>query len=281
MKQLYEILEEIGNAIAEKFVPGYSLANTYKAVMYAFAYVAIQRTGSKYELLKPLEQRTPPPLLAAAKRELVGLLHVLLENIDSLLATERPVLAEDANLEYVTEMVRHEIGSVNYVLVYDCMSIIEQLIVSAFLKAKGARSVFLSRIFLNPIGLTRFVTQQLCSTGCRATLLGVAQYIASKLNASLYRKYSYVDEKVHEVGLLGVDEFVDKVPIDKVAREVLEKAYNGRTLVFSDHGYDLVSSPEGYLYVVHGLKQPSISGGTPLLFLSRITSFMGAWVGDS
>jgi hypothetical protein len=279
MKQLYELLEDVRNIIAEKFISGYSLASTYRAVMYAFIYAAIQRTRNNYELLKPLEQRTPLPLLAAAKRELVSVLHDLLEYMDSLLTSERPVIVEgEASLRHIIEVIRYEVGNVDYVLVYDCMSVIEQLVISAFLKVRGVRSMFLSKVFLNPIGLTRFTTQQLYGTGYRATLLGLAQYVANRLNASLYRKNPYIDEKVHEVGLLGIDEFVDKISIDKIAHEVLEKACRGRTLVFSDHGYDLIVSPGGdYLYVTHGFKQPSTLGSTPLLLLSRITLFMGAY----
>jgi len=278
VKQLYELLESIRSVIAEKLLSGYSLVNTYKAVVYAFVYTTIQRTRSGYELLKPLERRIPSPLIAAAKRELVSMLHELLKHLDLLLTTGKPVLFEEAYLEHVVEVIKNEVGSVNYVLVYDCMSVIEQLAISAFLKVRGVRSVFLSKVFINPIGLTRFVTQQLSGTGYRTTLLGLAQYVANRLNASLYRKNPFVDEKVHEVGLLGIDEFVDSIPIDKLAHEILEKALEGRTLVFSDHGYDLVVSPKrDYLYVTHGFREPGTFGGTPLLPLSRITLFMGAY----
>ncbi len=284
MKQLYELLEDARDIVAEKFISSYSLPSTYKIVMYAFVYTAIQRTRNKYELLKPLEHKIPLPLLAAARRELVGILHSLFEQLDSLLKTKRPVIVEgEADLRHVIDMIRYEIKSVDYVLVYDCVSIIEQLVISAFLKNRGIRSMFLGKVFLNPIGLTKFATQQLYGTGYRTSLLGLARYIANKLNASLYRKNPYIDKKVHEIGLLGIDEFVDKISIDKISHEVLEKAYNGRTLVLSDHGYDIVVSPEeGYLYVIHGFKQPSVLGSKPLLLLSRITLFMGAYkVGDS
>ncbi len=279
MKQLYELLEDVRNIIAKKFVSNYSLANTYRAVMYAFIYAALQRTCNKYELLKPLERRTPLPLLATARRELVGVLHELLEYIDSLLSTESPVIVDgEANLRHVVEMIRYEIGNVDYVLVYDCMSIIEQLVIAAFLEVKGARTMFLNEFFLNPLGLTRFVTQQLHDPGYRTTLLGLAQYVADQLNALLFKKNFYIDQGVHEVGSLGIDEFVDRISIDKIAYEVLEKACRGRTLVFSDHGYDLIVSSGGdYLYVIHGFKRSNISGAVPLLLLSRIVLFMGAY----
>lgn len=279
MKQLYELIENIRDVIAEKIVSSYSLTNTYRATVYAFAFAAIQRIhNKKYELLKPLERKISPLLIATVRKDLVNMIHDLLEHIDLLLASEKPIMVEEANLDHITDMVRYEIGGINHVLVYDCMSIIEQLVVSAFLKAKGISSVFLRTIFINPVGLTRFVTQQLLGTHYRTTLLGLAKYVAKKLNASIYMKSSYIDEKIHEVGLLGIDEFVDKISIDRIAEEVLGKAKIGKTLVFSDHGYDLIASPEeDYIYVTHGFKQSSALGSKPLLLLSRITLFLGAY----
>jgi len=279
MKRLYELLEDIRDMLTEKFIPNYSLNNVYKAVIYAIVYAALRRTHNNYELLKPLKQKIPLPILAAAKRKLVNKFYIMLNSIDSLITSERPTIVEgEANLKHVVEAIKYEIKNVDYVLAYDCMSIIEQLVISAFLRTKGLRSMFLSKVFLNPIGLTRFATQQLYSTGYRTTLSGVAQYIAHKLKASLYRKSSYIDVKVHEVGSIGIGTFVDEMPISTIAYEVLEKAWRGRTLVFSDHGYDIVISPKkDYLYITHGFKRANTSGGTPLLLLSRITFFIGIY----
>ena len=279
MREFYELVEDIRDVIADKLMPGYSLENVYKATMYALIYAVLQEKTSKYELLKPLEERIPPTLLAAVKRELVNKMRSLVKRIDAILTENRPVLTySEADLMYTIETVKREIGNVDYVLVYDCMSVIEQIVVSAFLKARGVRTLFLNMVFLNPIGLTRFMTSQLPDTGYRPSLLSVAQYVASQLKAPLYTKNSLIDINVHESGLLGVDEFVKKMDIDRIANEVLEASSRGRILVFSDHGYDVVlAKQEQYLYIVHGFKQGSSSGDVPLLLLSRISLFMGAY----
>ena len=230
-------------------------------------------------IIEGLEERIPLTLLAAAKRELVSKMHSLVKHIDVMLLENRPVLTySEADLKYTIDTVKHEIGSVDYVLIYDCMSVIEQIVISAFLKAKGVRTLFLNIVFLNPIGLTRFMTSQLPDTRYRPSLLGVARYVASQLKAPLYTKNSLIDINVHESGLLGVDEFVKKIDIDRIANEVLEASSRGRILVFSDHGYDVVLAKQGqYLYIVHGFKQGSSSDDVPLLLLSRISLFMGAY----
>jgi len=279
LKEFYELVEGIRDVIAEKLMPGYSLENVYKATMYALIYAVLQEKTSKYELLKPLEEIIPSTLLAAAKRELVSKMCSLVKHIDTMLMENRPVLTySEADLMYTIETVKREIGNVDYVLVYDCMSVIEQIVVSAFLKARGVRTLFLNMVFLNPIGLTRFMTSQLPEAKYRPSLLGVARFVASQLKAPLYAKNSLIDIRVHETGLLGVDEFFKRIDIDRIANEVLEASSRGRTLVFSDHGYDIVLAKQGqYLYIVHGFKQGSSSDDVPLLFLSRISLFMGAY----
>ena len=194
MKEFYELVEDVRDVIAEKLMPSYSLENVYKATMYALIYAVLQEKTSKYELLKPLEEIIPSTLLAAAKRELVSKMCSLVKHIDTMLMENRPVLTySEADLMYTIETVKREIGNVDYVLVYDCMSVIEQIVVSAFLKARGVRTLFLNMVFLNPIGLTRFMTSQLPDTGYKPSLLRVARYVASQLKAPLYTKNSLID----------------------------------------------------------------------------------------
>jgi len=279
LKKLYELLEDVRDTVAERFASGYSLDSLYRALMYALVYAALQRRSGRLELLKPLERRVPQPLLAVVKRELVGKLYHLLEQVDLILASSRPVLVHgEADFRHVIESVKREVGRVDYVLVYDCMSLVELLSISAFLKVKGVKPVFLNTVFVNPIGVTRFVTQQLYGTRYHVSLLGVAKYVANELGALLFMKSSFIDEKVHEVGLLGVEEFVDKVNIERVAREALERARSGRVLILSDHGYDVVASVhENYIYVTHGFSYGGSSSYIPLVLLSRITFFIEAY----
>lgn len=279
MKQLYELIEEVRDIIAEKLLPQFSLEKVYETVMYTFIYTALQRKLRDHELLKPLENRIPQPLLIAGRRELVGKLYDVTNHIDSILSTNKALLIrEEADLRYVVDSLKREIGGVDHVLLYDCMSLIEELVISAFLKTKGVRSLFLNTIFLNPLGLTRFMTQQLSDTKYQPSLFNIARYIAKQLNALTYEKNSFVDRKVHDVGLLGISEFLDKMAIEKIANEVLSAASRGRVLIISDHGYDVIASlDESYIYVVHGFKQVSGFGVIPLLLLSRVTIPMEAY----
>uniref|UniRef100_A0A7J3ZK51 Uncharacterized protein n=1 Tax=Fervidicoccus fontis TaxID=683846 RepID=A0A7J3ZK51_9CREN len=283
MRHLYEHVESVRDVVAEKLVPCYELEDVYRAVAYAFIRAALERGSSRFELpkpldegrlLKPLKMRIPQALLAAVERELADRVHPIIEQIDALLSEHEPVLVcGEASLERVVEGVKQEVGRVDRVLVYDCMSMIEQVVVSAFLKARDVRTLFLKTLFLNPLGLTRFLTSQLPDGRC-ATLHGAARYIASKLGAQLCAKNPLVDLSVHESGSLGVDEFVERVDVGGVVAEILEASKVGRTLVFSDHGYDIVLSRRGgYLYVVHGFREGDLES-LALLLLSRVSLFM-------
>jgi hypothetical protein len=274
LKQLYELVESARDVIAEKLVPNYRLEDVYRAIAYAFVRAALQGKSGRFELLEPLEKIIPKPLLAAVKRELFGRVHSIIKQVDYLLSEGSPVLVHgEAALERVIEEVKREVGRVDYVFVYDSMSVIEQVAVSAFLKAQDVRTLFLRTFFLNPLGLTRFMTSQLPG-GERQTLRRVAQYVASNLGAQLYAKSSFIDVSVHESGLLGVDEFVKRIDISRIAAEVLKASERGVVLVFSDHGYDVVLSRRGdYLYVVHGFQEGSVDD-IALLLLSRISAFM-------
>ena len=279
MIKLYILLEQIRDRIT-KYIWGYALSNVYKMVMYSAVYAVLHRGSGRYELLKPLERKIPPPLLAPAK-QLANEFFDLFNYLTMLLYSysEKPAVVEgEANLESITRWLKHEINTVNHVLMYDCISLIEFLTISAYLKLRGIKSIFLSKVFLNPIGLTRFVTQQLYGTSYRTTLLGVTQYIANNLGGAAYVKSSYVDEKVHEIGSLGIDTFVDVIAIERIAREILEKASQGKILVCADHGYDIVESvDEGYIYVTHGFRPESAFKAIPLLLLSRFAFFMGIY----
>jgi len=278
MNQLYEFVEKIRDVLATKFMHSYKLEYVYKAIFYAFIHVTLQRKFQNYEILKPLERKIPTPLLAAVKKELTDEIYNLTKHIDSILDPNKPVLTySEANIDFVINKVKHEIGNVHTVLIYDCMSLIEQLAISAFLKVKGIKTLFLNAIFLNPIGLTKFMTEQLQDTRYQQTLFGVARHVARQLNASLYSKNSFIDEKVHETGLLGVEEFIDRIAIDRITSEIIEKSIQGKTLLFSDHGYDVIASTQNkYIYVLHGFKQRSSINDIPLLTLSRISFFMEA-----
>ena len=278
MRSLYVLLEKVRDVLTP-LLRGYNLDSIYKATMYSLTYTALSRSGTGYGLLKPLEGRIPRPLIALARGKLYYLFLELLNLLDTLLSSKRPVVVEgEANLLFIIDWLRREVGSVDYVMVYDCMSLIEFLAISAYLSSKGIRSVFLSKIFLNPVGLTRFVTQQLRNMHRYEALREVAHLIAESLEGVGYYKSSYLDRKVHEYGHLGIEEFIEMMNLDEVAEEILNQAIRGKLLVGTDHGYDFVmSKDDGYIYITHGFKSSDMYKATPLLLLSRLALFMEAY----
>jgi len=272
------LLERIRDDLAV-LLRGYDLNTIYKATMYALAYTALARSGTSHELLKPLEGGIPISLVAVAKGRLYYSFLELLDLLDMLLSSKRPVIVEgEANLQFIIDWLRREVMSVDYVMVYDCMSLVEFLAISAYLHFKEVQSVFLSKAFLNPVGLTKFVTQQLHDMDRYEALREVARLIAESLKGIGYYKSSYLDRKVHKYGLLGIEKFVEIVNIDEMAEEILSQAIRGKLLVGTDHGYDLVMSKEdGYIYITHGFKPRDMYKVTPLLLLSRLALFMEAY----
>jgi len=276
LNELHELLERMCENIVS-LLEGYDLRSVYKAVMYLLACSAL--ASSRHDdcrLAEPLKEGVPPPLLAAARRELYYLFLELLRLIEGLLMSKRPVVIEgEADLRFVVSWLRHEVERVDHVLIYDCMSIPEFLVIAAHLRSRGLRTSFLSKALLNPVGLTSFVTQQLREMNRREALREVARLIAENLGGVGYHKSSYPDAMVHEYGPLGVEEFVKSMNVNYVAEEVLSYAAAGRLLVGTDHGYDLVVGEGGrYIYVVHGFRASDTHKGTLLLPLSRIALFM-------
>jgi len=278
LRSLYALLEKVRDVLTP-LLRGYDLDSIYKATMYSLTYTALSRSVTGYRLLKPLEGKIPRPLIALAKGKLYYLFLELLNLLDTLLSSKRPVIVEgEANLRFIIDWLKREVGSVDYVMMYDCMSLIEFLAISAYLSFKGIRSVFLSKIFLNPVGLTGFVTQQLRNMHRYEALREVAHLIAESLEGAGYYKSSYLDRKVHEYGYLGVEEFIEMMNLDEVAEEILNQAISGRLLVGTDHGYDIVmSKDDGYIYITHGFKPSDTYKATPLLLLSRLALFMEAY----
>jgi len=279
VKRLHATLERIRDNITP-LMRGYDLNIVYKAIMYSIVYAALARNPKyhDYSSLRPIEDKLPKPLIARAKGKLYYSFLDLLELLDRLLDSRSAAIVEgEGNLQVIINWLKREVGKIDYVLIYDCMSLVEFLVVAAYLQSKKIKSVFLSRVFLNPPGLTRFLTQQLRTVHRYEALREVAGLIAETLKGVGYAKDSYLDKKVHEYGGLGIDEFLEIVDINRVADEILKQAVKGRILVGTDHGYDVVKAvEEDYIYVTHGFKPRETYNVIPLLLLSRFALFMEA-----
>lgn len=272
MRTAYELFEELQSRVA-KLLMGNALANVYRAVLLSFVYTALKRAAPQsLAAVKSIEHLVPSHLVAIAKGDLVDLIEEFISWVSSLMKSNRPVTIDgEANLKLVLNSVKHRIGNADSVLIYDGMSPIEHVVVAAYARTQGLTSL-LVEVFVNPVGVTKFVTSQ--SVTYPLTLSGLAGVIARELGASVHRVKREIDESIHELGQLGVEEFVKKLPIEDIAREVINEASLRRTLVLSDHGYDMVLIRGRDLYITHGFKPSSEHEHMPVLLFSRVAFYI-------
>ncbi len=226
----------------------------------------------KTELLSKL-----PPLLRAYVRPHGQLYRVSLDIVDVVdriisnrLAVE--LIGGRADLNFVRKVLIKELGRVSYVLLYDCLSIPEFLTIATSLKARGYEATFSPTCFLNPLGLTRFITEQAYSSRARATMKDVLKTLTDALGAIGGELIREVDEKVHEYGQLGIGALADNVNIDMIISKCETYARRGVTLVASDHGYDVISNTT-HILITHGAREEQQSYKVILNF-SKIAPFM-------
>ncbi len=273
------LMHVIDNAIekTKQLLEGYSVKNVHRALLYSATYVAIRNKGLDARLLQPLEENIPKPLVYHARRTLVPQLKKMLNILDEKLESKKPITVDDASVNKLAGKVKNIFGNIDYVMVYDCMSLIEFLVIAASMRLNNLESTMPNIVFVNPIGLTRYVTHQLTSLDYRAVLREFAHLLASELGARGYSKSAYIDLKVHEYGSFGVEEYINRIDIIRVVEEVLDRASNSVVLITADHGYDVVYDvDDNYLYVTHGFREPEKRNHIPLLLFSRFSFFLKA-----
>jgi len=247
-------------------------------LIYSAAYAAVKKKEMDTRILKPLEKKIPTHLMYQAQRLLSPLFSKTINELDKTLESSRPVSLNEANIKNIVEEVKNKFNSAEYVMVYDCMSLIEFILIAASLKLNHIESIIPDIVFINPIGLTRFVTHQLPNLDHRAVLREFAHILAKELGAHGYYKSAYIDLKVHEYGSLGIEEYIARIDIERIIHEVSGKASTNPILVTADHGYDVIyDTDENYVYVTHGFKEPLKEKHIPLLLLSRFSFFLKAF----
>jgi len=164
------------------------------------------------------------------------------------------ILLKEASLYYILDFVKSRVGKVGSIMVFDCASIPEFVTLASKLKALRHPSLIFSDVFLNPIGITRFLTQQLKSFGQEDVLQGYAELLRQTLNANFCVKSSVIDLTVHAHGIT-VEEFLKLININELFNRVKFFASQKSVLITSDHGYDVVADEQG-LYVTHGYRGP-------------------------
>ena len=268
MKKFTERLSALGEIL--------SLRQMYIATISSFLYAGLARRSllpSHGRLLRAqLLKHLPPPARATITHgQLYELALSIIKAIDKVISDKKTIeLVEGkADIEFILKTLSQELGSIEYVVLYDCLSIPESITMASFLQVKNFEIIFPSIHLLNPIGLTRFITKQIPIT--KATMRDVLKVIITSLRAKDGSLIREVDQKVHSYGF-DLGEFSKNVSIERVICACEQYAKKGSTLIVSDHGYDVLYDARGF-YVSHGLASVCKTHQTVLNF-SKISPIM-------
>lgn len=224
------------------------------------------QTHAEEELNKVLRE-IPSPYRGLINGKLYRPALDFMKNVNRILANQGgAILLKEANLHYVLDFLKSRLGKVGSIMVLDCASIPEFVTLASKLRSVSHHSLILGETFINPIGVTRFLTRQLTSFGQKDVLKGYAELLKQTLNANFCVKSSVIDLMVHKHGVT-IDQFLQSIDIEQLFNQI--KFFTSQTsiLITSDHGYDVVADMQG-LYVTHGYK-----GRCPLNF-SKMALFL-------
>jgi hypothetical protein len=185
---------------------------------------------------------------------------------DFLEETRRTVILEEANLQFILDFLREKVGKVGGVIVLDCGSIPELSTVAGKFAYLNRNVTIYDKVFVNPIGVTKFLTEQLAYFGRETVLKYYAGLLEKELGAKFNIKISTIDLMVHQYGVT-VERFLNSLDIKKIFDQINHFVKQDSILVTADHGYDLAADEHG-LYITHGYKKKC-----PLNF-SRIALFL-------
>jgi hypothetical protein len=221
----------------------------------------------------------------SALRLLLSLAHARLKEplrgimlwMDNVLNRSAPLVVKEGNVEELAKFLSESVKRpVDKVVAHDGLSLLEMVASVAYLGSRKAlHAVLVDYTFVNPPGITRYVSEQ-ATQNYRQSLTGVVQMIAQRLRAKDYIRVSYVDHIIHEYGEAGWTVFLEHLDVERIAEELSELASRGCLLVFSDHGYDVVLDEEGNLFVTHGYRLEA-GEGRVILPLSRFSFVLVAF----
>ncbi|MDM7274693.1 MAG: hypothetical protein P3X22_001010 [Thermoprotei archaeon] len=239
---------------------------SYSLIKAGLSIIKVKEPGE----LKRIEMGIPQPYRSVARTKLYLSALDLVKSLNSILEDKRrAVILEEANLQYIIDSLKIKVGKVDEVLVLDCTSVPEFMAIAIKLGSRKRSVNVLEEIFVNPVGVTRFLTGQLKALGVEERLANYAKLLKERLGASSYDKSSTVDLIVHKHGF-ALEEFlrVMSTRILKVFDKIERPARLGSVLVTSDHGYDVIADEHG-LYITHGYY-----GEGNVLSFSRVALFM-------
>jgi hypothetical protein len=269
---LYTLVEGL-----EKLTANYKLPDVYRALHYVAVETALLRRGLRAAVGEAPKGGAAGLLVALARRALRGPLSDIITWMDRKLREDTPFVVSEGSVEELAKELRGSVTRrVDKVVAHDGLSLLELAACAAYLRQVGIQAVVADVVFVNPPGVTRYVSAQ-APPGYRQSLAGVSQMLAQKLNAREHERSWYVDWVVHNYGEGGWVSFIEHLDVEFIAKRLAAAATNGCVLVFSDHGYDVVFSEERGLYVVHGYKLKEADRERVVLPLSRFSFILVAF----
>jgi hypothetical protein len=167
--------------------------------------------------------------------------------------SKQAVILKEANLQHIMQFLENKVGKVDTVFVLDCASIPEIITIASKFSALKRNITIFEEVFINPIGITRFLTGQLESFNIESYLRQYAQLLKERLKANFFVKSSTIDLTTHQYGFT-LDSFLKSIEMQKLFDQINHFAKQNSVLVTSDHGYDIVADEHG-LYIIHGYKK--------------------------
>lgn len=249
------------------------LGNLSAEVLHRIIFCSFMKAGlSIYGAQKEQEMEVEKLIkTVAAYRGLInGKLYLsalrFIKSFNSFLNSRHEVILKEANLQNVIRFLENKVGKVDAVFVLDCASIPEIITIASKFSALGCNTTIYKEVFINPIGITRFLTGQLESFNRESYLIEYAKLLKERLNARFFKKISTIDLVTHQRGYT-LDDFLRSIEMQKLFDHINYFARQNSILITSDHGYDVVADEHG-LYITHGYE-----GKCPLNF-SRIALFL-------
>ncbi|MGB9841560.1 MAG: hypothetical protein ACPLKZ_02420 [Candidatus Bathyarchaeales archaeon] len=179
---------------------------------------------------------------------------------------DHSILLKEANIQYMLDFLKSSVGKVGGIIVLDCGSIPELITFAGKLTALNHNATIYDKAFINPTGVTAFVTGQMGSLGREAYLREYAKQLKDTLSAKFFIKSSTIDLTAHQQGIT-IENFLQSLQIQKIFDQIHRFARQDHILITSDHGYDVIADEHG-LYITHGYKEKC-----PLNF-SKIALFL-------
>jgi hypothetical protein len=251
----------IGNIPVETF---------YRIIFYSFIKAGLSLYGSAKEQaiqIDDLIKKVPPPYQGLINGKLYLNALRFVKTFNAFLRDERlAVILKEANLRYILQFLENNVRKVDRVLVLDCLCIPEIVSIASKFYSMRRNVMIYEEVFVNPIGVTRFLTGQLETLNRESYLKQYAALLKERLNANECFKWSKVDLVTHQHGYT-LEGFLESIEMTKLFDCINHLAKRNSLLITSDHGYDVVADESG-LYITHGYKKVC-----PLNF-SRIAPFL-------